>query len=348
MNIKQTSIAAFLAFLLTGANVGATSFNSLYSFGDSLSDGGGSDSAVISIYKLLGDNCDPGHPCPPYFDGHYTNGNIFNGNAVAVEYLANSILPGGANPANFHNFAVSGATTGIGNYGDGGTVVQPGAFGLPGMAQEIGLYSALSGGVADPNALYFVWGGANDFLTGDSATVAAQNIGGINGYVAALAAAGAEHFLVPNLPDLGRTPYVQSVPGLEAVAKAFSTSFNSELATQLGNLNSLFPSTDIVQFDTFSFFNDLSSNPANYGFTDAVNACLSGSVVTGLVTCANPDEHIYWDDFHPTTRTHALFATEFARAVPEPQIIVLLSVSLIAMGIVVSNRRKLDHANMEA
>jgi len=326
MNIRLTSIVAFLAVLLTAANAGATSFNSLYSFGDSLSDGGSSNSAVTSIYKLLGDNCDPNHPCPPYSGGHYSNGN------VAVEYLANSILPAGGT---FNNYAVSGATTGIGNYGDGGNAGTPGVYGLPGMAKEIALYSALSGGIADPNALYFIWGGANDFLTGDSATSAAQNIAL---YVSELAAAGAKHFLVPNLPDLGLTPYVKSVPGLVPVATAFSSDFNTELATQLGNLSTLLPATDIVQFDTFSFFNDLSNNPSKYGFSNTVaqNACLSSV----MAVCINPAEHIYWDGFHPTTQADALIATEFAIAIPEPGVIALLAVSLIVFSAAGSQRRK--------
>ena len=139
----------------------------MYSFGDSLSDVGSNPSAVLSIYTLLGNTCDPGHPCPPYVGGHYTNG------PTAAEYLADAVVSGGANPANFYSYAVAGATSGIGNYGDGGTATTVGLFGLPAMAQEIGLYVTLSGGVADPGALYFIWGGANDFLTGDDAGNAA-------------------------------------------------------------------------------------------------------------------------------------------------------------------------------
>ncbi len=71
------------------------------------------------------------------------------------------------------------------------------------MKQELDMYLRDSAGAADPGALYFVWGGGNDYLTKDSPVEAAQNIGG---YVSTLAAAGARHFLVPNLPDLTLTP----------------------------------------------------------------------------------------------------------------------------------------------
>ena len=308
-------LAFLAAALLVGTNGWATAFSSMYSFGDSLSDAGSNPSAVLSIYKLLGNTCDPGHPCPPYVGGHYTNG------PTAAEYLANAILPGGANPANFHSFAVSGATTGIGNFGDGGTATSPGLFGLPAMAQEIGLYLSLSGGVADPNALYFVWGGANDFLTLDSPINAAQNVAN---YVGALAGIGATHILVPNLPDLGLTPFVQGA-GLVPQAHAFSLGFNITLAGLLDNLGALFPATDIIQFDTFSFFNDVVANPGQFGFTNAQDACL-------LTPSCVPGQFVFWDDFHPTTQADAVIAAAFAKSVPEPHSILLVGLGLLMLA----------------
>ena len=324
MKRSLVSLVSFLACLLTAASVWATPFSGMYAFGDSLSDAGGSPSAVVSIYKLLGGNCDPYHPCPPYYDGRYSNG------PVAVEHLANSILPGGGTPANFHDFAVSGATTGIGNYGDGGTATSAGFYGLPGMAQQIGLY--LSGGATDSNALYFVWGGANDFLTLDSPIQAAQNVAT---YVGALASAGAAHFLVPNLPDLGLTPFVQSV-GMQAQAHAFSTAFNTTLALQLGSLGQLFPAADIIQFDTYSFLNDVVLNPAKYGLSNSQDACLP--TILGA-PCANPDGYVFWDVFHPTTAADAVIAKAFAKSVPEPGTVALLAVGLLALLYAGSQRR---------
>jgi cholinesterase len=323
MKRRLVSTLAFFAFLLAGSQVWATAFTSVYAFGDSLSDSGSSPSSVLSIYNLVG-GCDPFHPCPPYYDGRYSNG------PVAVEYLADSILPGGATATNFFNFSVSGSTTGIGNFGDGGTATSSGVFGLPGMYQQVGYYLTGSGGVADPDALYFVWGGANDFLTLDSPILAAQNIAL---YVGALATAGAEHILVPNVPDLSYTPFVQS-EGLEALAQAFSVGFNAELAAQLGGLSLLFPDTEIMLFDTFSFLNDVVLNPADYGFTNSQDACLLSIVST---PCADPDNYVFWDDFHPTTQAHAVIAAAFAEAVPEPGSIALLAVGLL--GLMVAGRR---------
>lgn len=326
MKRRLTSLVAFCVCLLTAANVWAMPFSGLYAFGDSLSDAGNNPSAVLSIYKLLGGSCDPFHPCPPYDGGRYSNG------PVAVETLANSILPGGATPANFFDFAVAGATTGIGNYGDGGSALSAGLQGAPGMYQELSLYLSSSGGIADPNALYFVWGGANDFLTADSPLLAAQNIAA---YVGALAAAGATHILVPNLPDLSLTPFVQGA-GLQAQAQAFSLGFNAALAAQLGGLSGLFPATDIVQFDTYAFLNDVILNPSSYGLANAQDACLPSLLD---VPCANPDSYVFWDVFHPTTRADAIIAAAFAQAVPEPATLALLAAGLLALFFMSSRNR---------
>ncbi|MBA2658034.1 MAG: SGNH/GDSL hydrolase family protein [Nitrosospira sp.] len=338
--MKIRVLFSFCAVLLTGGNVWAAGFSGLYTFGDSLSDVGDSPSAVMSIYKSLGGNCDPFHPCGPF--GPYDHGRFTNG-PVASEYLAAALFPtppGVATP-NFYSYAVGGATSGIGNYGDGGTATKagdkiplpvPGIFPLPAMQGELQQYMKDSGGMADPNALYFVWGGANDYLTHDDPKLAAQNI---SGYVSELAAAGANHFLVPNLADLGRTPFAITHNDVGA-AQSFSLQFNAELAAQLGTVSSAFPAAHIFQFDTYSFLNGVIQNPGSFGFTDVQNSCLDG-----LSPCGSPDSHLFWDDFHPTTKGHGIIGSAFASAVPEPEMVLMYSMGLLVLGMAGSKRRPL-------
>lgn len=313
-----TSLTVYLFFLLAGVNAWATPFTSLYAFGDSLSDGGDSPTAMTSIYKLLGENCDPNHSCPPYVKGHYSNG------SVAVEYLAGKILPGGANPANFFNFSVAGATSGIGNFGDGGSATEKGEYELPGISTIVNGY--VTSGSADPNALYFIWGGANDLLTGGLPITAAANIAA---NVNTLIEAGATHFFIPNLPNLGLTPYANAI-GAATDATLFSTTFNSALASELAVLSMQHPGIDLMQFDTYSFFNNLVADPSNYGFANIHDSCLT-LTTTGFISCSNPNEYIFWDDFHPTTQAHLVLANAFARALPLPDVPALLFIGGLAL-----------------
>ena len=327
----RVALATFSVLLFTGGSAWAATFSSLYTFGDSLSDIGDSPSAATSIYKLLGDNCDPSHPCGPYFHGRFSNG------PVATEYLAGSLFPGGVNSTNFRSYSVGGATSGVGNSGDGGSATKEGGFDvlgvglkpLPGMQRELERYLSDSGGVADPNALYVVWGGHNDYLTHDSPVAAAQNIGS---YVGTLAAAGARNFLVPNSSDLGQTPEARINDNV-AQAQAYSIVFNNELSAQLGGVHSTFPTADIHQFDTYSFVNNIIHDPAAFGFTDATNACVS----LLSPSCDNSDTHLFWDSVHPTTLAHSLLGAAFASAVtsvvPEPEVFSMLVAGLFLLGI---------------
>jgi phospholipase/lecithinase/hemolysin len=315
MKIRKMFIA-FSASLLISGNVwaaSASSFTTLYTFGDSLSDAGDSDSAVMSLYKLLGDNCDPLHQCGLL--GPYSHGRLSDG-PVASEQLAATLFPGGVNPMNFRSYAVAGANTGDSNSGYGGDLLN-----LPGMKQEVDNYLSDSKGAADPNALYFLWGGANDYFTGDPAAAAAQNLAG---YVSTLANAGAKHFLVPNLPDLSLTPDQLHKPE----AQAFSLAFNSDLAAQLGNLHAQFPGADITSFDVYSFFNGVVQDPAKFGFTNVDSPCVSPG---DIFSCDNPEGHVFWDNIHPTSRADSFIAGAFASAVPEPETISMFIAGLIVL-----------------
>src|SRR6185503_7186924 len=101
-----------LVFLSAATVANADSFSAIVVYGDSLSDNGNLFAAS-------------GQPPAPYFQGRRSDG------PVAVEQLA------GALGVPLVDFAWIGATTGIGNYSDGGTTTTTGAFSLPGMQVEL-------------------------------------------------------------------------------------------------------------------------------------------------------------------------------------------------------------------
>lgn len=248
MHINKTTAALILGITLAFSQSQVHAYTGLYAFGDSLSDMGGSSASEMSLYNTLG-FCDPTHPCPAYDTGRFSNG------MVAVEYVAQTL-----NIANVHGYAVAGSTSGIGNYIDSGSASTSGTgfpfIGippLPGMAQQLQTFKTQTNSVADPNALYFVWGGSNDlFAAGANASQqtvydAALNI---SHFVGELAGMGAQQIVVANLPNIGLTPEASSNQQAQQGASIFSIGFNQILAGTLNSVSAAYPTLDLVQFDT--------------------------------------------------------------------------------------------------
>ncbi len=296
----QRLLSLTLVLSCLSAVAQASTYSAVVVYGDSLSDNG-------NLYAATG------QPGAPYYDGRRSNG------PVAVEQLATNL------GAPLVDYAWIGATTGIGNYGDGGTPTSFGTYSLPGMQTVFAATKPTLGPYLN-GALFVVWGGPDDFLSPSPldttpAEIVNRAVSDELGIVTSLELLGAQHILVPGMPDLGLTPYFQSLgPAGAAEGSALSAAFNAELSADLP--------AGVAYYDTAALIRNMVANPAAYGFTDVTDPCYNGTTV-----CSNPSQYLFFDSFHPTTAADAFAAEAFEAALaPEPSTFVLIAGGLILCG----------------
>jgi len=306
----------------------------LFVFGDSLSDAGNSG---LRSQQFAG----PGvvFPPPPYDNGQFSNG------PVAVQYLWNLYNPGnttfGPSLSGGTDYAIGGATTGLQNYNSVNPNVpsslQP-AYAQYGTAWELQQFQASHPAFNPATSLFVVWLFPNDVFYADATgtlpgvvpgslggpDVISNGVANIATTIATLAASGAQHFLVPNMPDLGMLPEFRGTPEAPELS-VLSSLFDDALMNELNSLSHQL-SAEIVQFNTAQALDQILADPAAFGFTNGTTACISDPQ-------CDPDTWVFWDGVHGTTRLQQLLAADFAAAVPEPHCLALLSFALVALGL---------------
>jgi phospholipase/lecithinase/hemolysin len=324
---KEFLIAGFaISSVVLSQPASAANFNQVFVFGDSLSDTGNIANATNFAFP-------PSPPPPqtsPYFQQSFSNGPLW------VDYLSQQLglnltlatSPNVNTATQGVNFAFGGSTTGLNN-----------AFlpipTLPGVLAQVDLFTQslqARNQKADPNALYFVWGGGIDYLFGNT-TNPSEVVGNLASAITSLTSAGAKNIGVFNLPDLGSIPFVTNNPNNPPQLSAGLTALTNAHNTGLGNVtNALRSSTgaNIFTVDVNQLVTNILANPQQFGFTNATNACFLADfdqIRTGnFNVCNNANDFLSYDGVHPTTRGHRLIAQTALNAVrantiPEPSTI---------------------------
>lgn len=166
---------------------------------------------------------------------------------------------------------------------------------------------------ADPNALYYLTGGGNDFLQGlvDSPASAASAGARLAASAQALQQGGARYIMVWMLPDLGLTPNFSGTPNQGAVSQ-LSQVFNQSLLSQLGQIDA-----EIIPLNIPALLNEAVADPAPYGLAagqNLIGTCYSGSNcvqnpiygINGLTP--DPTKLLFNDSVHPTIAGQQLIA----------------------------------------
>ncbi len=166
---------------------------------------------------------------------------------------------------------------------------------------------------ADPNALYYLTGGGNDFLQGlvNSPADAAAAGSRLAASAQALQQGGARYIMVWLLPDLGQTPNFTGTPQQNALTQ-LSSVFNQSLTSQLSQVDA-----EIIPLNIPVLLSEALASPTPFGLAtgqNLVGTCYSGnSCVENPVygingTSPDPSKLLFNDSVHPTIAGQQLIA----------------------------------------
>jgi len=300
--------------LLVPLSLTAAPYTKLVVFGDSLSDNGNLAFAAtipatgLEHYNFLNQ--------PPYRHG-------FNNGDPAVLQLANLLnLP--LTPSLYlvgllegNNFAVAGARA-AGNLGID-------------LNAQVATFLASQAGVAPNDALYIIFIGGNDIRDMRDAaddktarTILHNATHNIENALSQLHAAGANHFLVVNSPDIGKIPETRAKAlashnyHLIEQASRKTIAYNKELAETVQETKKQ-KDVSIVLFDLFKFFNGIVGNGRAYHFSNTKEGCLIMETTIYSTICDENkiDSFIYLDQIHPTQRVHERLGRALFAVIPE-------------------------------
>lgn len=192
------------------------------------------------------------------------------------------------------------------------TVIPPGNPGAGTVLREKPGYLA-NGLRADPNALYYLTGGGNDFLQGLVNSPADAMAAGarLAASAQALQQGGARYIMVWLLPDLGQTPNFSGTPQQNPLS-LLSGAFNQSLLGQLRQIDA-----QVIPLNIPVLLSEALASPSQFGLApdqNLVGTCYSGQGCVGNPvygidgTTPDPTRLLFNDSVHPTIAGQQLIA----------------------------------------
>ncbi|MBT2749143.1 MULTISPECIES: autotransporter domain-containing protein [unclassified Lysobacter] len=317
MKPVRTALAAALVLAAAPAFAAGDPYSQTVFIGDSLTDSGHFRPALI---QAVGPN--------GALIGRFTT----NPGLVWSEWLADYY---GTNATSDNqggtNYAVGGARTGTNTSGALGTI--------PSLATQTANYLAANGGRADPNALYTVWGGANDLFAVAAGAPAQSTITNAVtaqiGVIGALRNAGAEYILVPTVPDLGVTPQFRAGgPAQQAAGTQLASTYNTALYGGIASAG-----LRVIPLDTFNLLREITSNPNPYGIGNVTGTACNPQITGSSLTCSptntvpgGADTYAFADGVHPSSKSHRILADYALSVLEGPRFIAVLPNSASTVG----------------
>lgn len=308
--------ACLLTFACAHAVAAPSPYSTLVVFGDSLADAGqypdtnGPQGATLRFTNRTG---------PTYQDN---SGEVFGLNSSTLLGLKLNVAPADLAPstspvnaalgvADGNNWAVGGDRTD--QIYDAITAESTVALTDGTVLRTRAGYLPTNSFRADPNALYYLTGGGNDFLQGRvlSLSQSMDAADRLADSAQALQQAGARYIMVWLLPDIGQTPAVAGTV-LQPVTSLLSDVFNAQLISRLAQIDA-----EIIPLNIPRLLSETLAEPARFGLAadqDLVGTCFNGDNCTensayGLNSATpDPSKLLFNDGVHPTVTGQQLIA----------------------------------------
>ena len=286
-------------------------------------------------------------PVEPYWNYHFSNGKVWN--EYFIDYLG---LPNNIQSSQLlDNQAFGGAwaMTSDKQITFWQLVQSPfetlkniirGKLLPPSLGLAIESY-LLDRGELDPNGLYVVFAGGNDYLNvldHEENYNPPQMDKYVDNVVTSIVSSskrllgqGANKIVVVGVPDVAITPRFNQTSDREILAYA-TARHNLQLKEKIEGLNATLKDKTVLFINIQDMLQELIDNQNKYGFTDVTHACIDLPLPTARefsahpfknnavlryaalsatqepVSCDRPDTYLFWDEVHPTTRAHEILA----------------------------------------
>lgn len=271
----------------TNDNAVNNKINRIVAFGDSLSDTGNLYNGSQWVFPNRNS----------WFLGHFSNGLVW------TEYLAQD------KGVPLYNWAVGGAA---------GTNQYVALTGIYDQVTSYLTYMKMAKNYNPQNSLITLEFGLNDFMNYDRevADVKAD----LSSAMIRLTESGANNILLFTLPDATKAPqFKYSTQNEIDTVRAKIVEFNEFIKEQATLYQT--KGLNVVLYDAYDIFDQITSNPKQHGFENSTDACLNinrSSSVDYLYSheltndCAyhSSDKYVFWGVTHPTTATHKYIADE--------------------------------------
>ncbi|KAL6603432.1 hypothetical protein ACP70R_043793 [Stipagrostis hirtigluma subsp. patula] len=202
-------------------------------------------------------------------------------------------------------------------------------------ATKARMVSALGSGAVNASlsrSVFLIGVGANDLFAFATASSAADQqsaaaalfadlISNYSATITELYTMGARKFAVINVGLVGCVPVVRVLDAAGACADGLNqlaAGFDAALRSLMASLAPTLPGLAYSLADSYGLTVDTFADPVASGYTDVAGACCGGGrlaaetdCLPNSTLCANRDQHVFWDRYHPSQRASLLTAKAF-------------------------------------